>query len=172
MSFGGLEVIYYSYDCGELCMYFCIYIIMCVYCVDLVFVCVWFYWWINVFWELLKLNIWGWYLICLIFKIVLIGNNILIFGYYKIGNLFLCSCVVWDVKNFVLYIIYGCFNYFGKLLVLIVKIWNYLYFKRIVNLVICYCNGFCIGWGLDLDLIGMLIIYDMFYFLWYMFVGG
>lgn len=56
------------------------------------------------------------YLVCLIFKIVLIGNNILIFGYYKISNLFLCSCVVWDVKNFVLYIIYGRFilrNYFN-----------------------------------------------------------
>lgn len=40
LTLGGPEPIYHSHECGELCMYFCIYIIMCVYCVDSVLVCV------------------------------------------------------------------------------------------------------------------------------------
>lgn len=40
LTLRGPEAIYHSHECGELCMYFCIYIIMCVYCVDSVLVCV------------------------------------------------------------------------------------------------------------------------------------
>lgn len=116
LTLRGTEAIYHSHDCGELCMYFCIYIIMCVYCVDSVLVCVWLHWWINVFWELSKPNTWGWHLACSTLKTVSIGNNVLIPGHHKISNLSSCSCVAWDVKNFVLYIIYGRFilqNYFN-----------------------------------------------------------
>lgn len=54
------------------------------------------------FGELSKPNTWGWHLACSTLKTVSIGNNILIPGHHKISNLSSCSCVAWDVKNFVL----------------------------------------------------------------------
>lgn len=98
LTLGGPEPIYHSHECGELCMYFCIYIIMCVYCVDSVLVCVWLHWWINVLGELSKPNTWGWHLACSTLKTVSIGNNILIPGHHKIGNLSSCSCMAWMSK--------------------------------------------------------------------------
>lgn len=114
LTLGGPEPIYHSHECGELCMYFCIYIIMCVYCVDSVLVCVWLHWWINVFGELSKPNTWGWHLACSTLKTVSIGNNILIPGHHKISNLSSCSCVAWDVKK-LCPIYYLWVFYFAKL---------------------------------------------------------
>lgn len=116
LSLGGPEAIYHSHDWWTVYVFLYIYNYVCILCRLSACLCVTSL--MNqCFLGTVKTKYLGMTPItCLTLKTVSMRNNILIPGHHKISNLSSCSCVAWDVKNFVLYIVYGRFilqNYFN-----------------------------------------------------------